>query len=133
MKIHHLGIVIRNLPEALDVLELEESRVLETVADHEQNNNLYFLHLPENNLWIELVEPLNANSTVSTFQKRNGMALHHIGIEVNDLAQIDDQYRKKSGAFVLGGYRISVESFGGKISTKFVHAKGILLEFLQVG
>ena len=133
MKVHHIGIVIRNLPEALSVLEIEDLELSESVIDYEQNNNLHFLYLPQNDLWIELVEPLNSQSTVSTFLKRNGMALHHIGIEVKELSQIENRYKDKKGIFMLGGYKISVKSFGGDISTKFVHAKGLLLEFLQVG
>ncbi len=107
MKIHHIGIVIRNLPEALSVLEIEDLELSESIVDNEQNNNLHFVYLPENNLWVELVEPLNNQSTVSAFLKRHGMALHHIGIEVNDLSQIENHYKDKKGIFMLGGYRIS--------------------------
>ena len=131
MKIHHLGIVIKNMPDALLALDKSLDDVLEKVADHEQNNNLYFLHLPENNLWIELVEPMNEQSTVTTFLKKNGMALHHIGLQITDLAQIEESYRNRKGAFLLGAYNIFVRSFGGNLKTRFVFVNGLLLEYVQ--
>jgi len=131
MKIHHLGIVIRNMSEALLALGKSLDDVLEKVADHEQNNNLYFIHLPENNLWIELVEPMNEHSTVTTFLKKNGMAFHHIGLQITDLAQIEESYGNRKGAFLLGGYNIFVRSFGGNLKTRFVFVNGLLLEYVQ--
>ena len=131
MKIHHLGIVIKNMPDALLALDKSLDDVLEKVADHEQNNNLYFLHLPENNLWIELVEPMNEQSTVTTFLKKNGMALHHIGLQITDLAQIEESYRNRKGTFLLGAYNIFVRSFGGNLKTRFVFVNGLLLEYVQ--
>ena len=131
MKIHHLGIVIKNMPDALLALDKSLDDVLEKVADHEQNNTLYFLHLPENNLWIELVEPMNEQSTVTTFLKKNGMALHHIGLQITDLAQIEESYRNRKGTFLLGAYNIFVRSFGGNLKTRFVFVNGLLLEYVQ--
>jgi hypothetical protein len=132
MKIHHLGIVIDNVSDALIALDKSVDDISERVTDHEQNNNLYFIHIPANNLWIELVEPLNENSTVATFLKKNGMAFHHIGLQTTNLAQITNRYGSKKGAFLLGSYNIFVKSFGGKLTTRFVFINGLLLEYVQV-
>ncbi len=58
MKIQHLGVVVSNVDEALLALGLSREAITETVYDPNQKNNLHFIYLKENDLWLELVEPL---------------------------------------------------------------------------
>lgn len=131
MKIQHLGIVVTNLDEALIALGLSRNNISETVIDNEQKNNLYFIHLPENNLWLEFVEPFESSSSVFNFARKNEIGLHHLAFENQNLENARERYSGQKGAFVLGSYSINVKSFGGNIRTLFIAVKGLILEFVS--
>lgn len=132
MKIHHLGIVVSNVDEALTALGLDRSHVSETVFDPNQKNNLHFIHLPENNLWLELVEPMSEDASTAKFAKKNGLGLHHLSMGTDQLEVVEAEYMARPGGFVLGRYEINVNSFGGQIRTLFIAVKGLILEFVKV-
>lgn len=132
MKIHHLGIVTKDVPGTLSALGLTPSDISETVYDPVQKNNLHFIELPANNLWLELVEPMADDASTANFAKKNGIGLHHLAIGHDDLDQAAADYRKIPYAFELGRYKIAVQAFGGNIRTLFVAVRGLILEFVQV-
>lgn len=132
MKIHHLGIVVTDVDEALTALGLSRSNISETVFDPNQKNNLHFIHLPENNLWLELVEPVTEDASTAKFAKKFSIGLHHLAMGTEDIEAVEATYSARPGNFVLGKYQISVDSFGGKIQTLFVAVKGLILEFVKV-
>lgn len=132
MKIHHLGIVVSNVDEALNALGLDRSDVSEVLFDPNQKNNLYFMHLAENNLWLELVEPMSKDASTAKFAKTNGLGLHHLAIGTDQIEGVASEYLARPGSFVLGRYEISVNSFGGQICTLFIAVKGLILEFVKV-
>ena len=70
MKIHHIGVVVTDVDEALAALGLNRLNITETVFDPNQKNKLHFIHLPENNLWLELVEPVAENASTAKFAKK---------------------------------------------------------------
>ncbi len=131
MKIHHLGIVVSDVDEALATLGLNRSDIKETVYDDGQKNNLHFIYLAGNDRWIELVEPTAPGSSVINFAKKNGLGLHHLAVSIKDLKSTEEIYTSRPGNFVLGRYRILVNSFGGKIRTLFTATKGLILEFIS--
>lgn len=130
MKIHHLGVVVSDVDEALTAFGLDRSAIFETVYDSNQKNNLHIIHLPDNDMWIELVEPLALDSSTANFAKKFGIGLHHLALSSNDISVTEKTYAARRGNFVLGRYRISVDSFGGKIRTLFIAVKGLILEFI---
>jgi hypothetical protein len=132
LKIHHLGIVTLNVDEALNALGLDRSNISEVVFDPDQKNNLYFIFIPENNMWIELVEPTSADASTYNFAKKYGLGLHHLAIDSTDLEKDELKYGIKPGSFVIGRYEINVKSFGGAIRTLFIAAKGLILEYVKV-
>lgn len=131
MKIHHLGIVTDDVDAALQALGLTREAISETVYDPGQKNNLHFVHLPENDLWLELVEPMAENASTAKFARKFGMGLHHLAMGSPDLAATEASYLSMPAAFTLGRYHISVRSFGGKIRTLFIAVKGLIIEFVQ--
>lgn len=133
MKIHHLGIVVSDVDEALTALGLDRSDIKETVYDDNQKNNLHFIYLSDNDMWIELVEPVAPGSSVNTYAKKIGLGLHHLSLCSNNFKSIEKNYTNRLGNFTLGRYRIEVDSFGGKIRTLFIAAKGLILEFIADG
>jgi len=132
LKIHHVGIVVSDVDEALVSLGLDRSNVSEVVFDPNQKNNLYFVYLPENNLWLELVQPMSEDASTAKFAKKNGIGLHHLAISTEQLEEVEAEYQLRPGSFVLGRYAINVNSFGGKIRTLFISVKGLILEFVKV-
>lgn len=132
MKIHHLGVVVSDVDEALRALGLNRSFIKEKVYDPNQKNNLYFIHLPENNMWLELVEPTAEDSTTYSFAKKFTLGLHHLGMGSEDLQTSEATYSDIPGSFTLGRYKIHVDSFGGKIRTLFIAVKGLILEFVKI-
>tara|TARA_B100000579_G_scaffold32488_1_gene22657 strand:- start:222 stop:617 length:396 start_codon:yes stop_codon:yes gene_type:complete len=131
MKIHHIGIATNDVDSLLKVYKLKRDDIAETVFDNEQKNNLHFIFLKENNLWIEIIEPVDKTSTISNFVNKNQSALHHIGISTDNIEHENSFYSKLPSNFIIGKYRLTVNSFGGKIKTLFVAFKGMITEFVQ--
>ena len=132
MKIHHLGLVTSDVDETLIALGLERSDISESVYDPVQKNRLHFIHIRDNDLWLELVEPMAQDASTAKFAAKFGMGLHHLAFGSDDLEATEKSYAARPSNFVLGRYQISVEAFGGKIRTLFIAAKGLILEFVKV-
>ena len=83
-KIDHIAIAVKNLDEEItryrDVLGLEFLG-REVVA--EQKVTVAFFKVGD--VFIELLEPLSADSPVSAFIEKKGGGLHHISFEVDDI------------------------------------------------
>jgi methylmalonyl-CoA/ethylmalonyl-CoA epimerase len=84
-KIHHVGIVVRNLEEAYafyrDTLGLP---VHKTAVVEDQGVKAALLTI--GNSEIELLEPINLNGGIAKFLERRGEGLHHICFETDDVA-----------------------------------------------
>ena len=132
MKIHHLGIVVTDVAEALQALGLDETDIREMVYDPIQKNKLHFIYLKKNDLWLELVEPTDETASTHKFAKKFGMGLHHLGMGSDNLELSEKKYENQKGAFSLGRYQIEVNSFGGKIRTLFIAIKGLIIEFVKI-
>lgn len=130
MKIHHVGLVVSDVAEALDALGLPRDSVSESVFDPVQGNILHFVHIPANNLWLEFVQPTTDSSTTRRFADRHGLGLHHIGFATDDLNTTESLYSAREATFALGRYGISVKSFGGRIRTLFIGVRGLIVEFV---
>lgn len=131
MKIHHLGVVTTDLAATLDALGLSRDDIVEVVEDENQKNRLHFIHVEENDLWLELVEPMDAGSSIITFARRNRVGLHHLAFSGHDLPVMKKTLAAKPRLFPLGSYQIDVKSFGGNIRTLFVAFHGLLLEYVE--
>jgi catechol 2,3-dioxygenase-like lactoylglutathione lyase family enzyme len=131
MRIQHIGLVVSNLDETLSALGLSRADVTESVHDPVQDNTLHFVHLPENNLWLEFVEPMSERASTAKFAAKFGMGLHHLGFDSDDLVASEQLHASREGAFTLGRYQIEVRSFGGRIRTLFVAVRGLILEYVR--
>jgi methylmalonyl-CoA epimerase len=84
-KIHHIGIVVRNLEEAFgfykDTLGLPLGKMA-TVQDQGVKAAL----LPVGESEIELLEPITSDSGVAKFLEKKGGGLHHLCFETDDVA-----------------------------------------------
>ena len=89
-KIHHVGIVVRNVEDAYafyrDTLGLPLGKVA-SIAD--QGVKAALLHVGESE--IELLEPLTTDSGVARFLDKTGGGLHHLCFETDNIeAELQD-------------------------------------------
>ena len=127
-KIHHVGMVVPNLEQALalwrDLLGLRLTK-RQTVQD--QGVKAALLQVGESE--IELLEPLSPDNGVGKFLARRGGGLHHLCFETEDVA------RELAGARAKGIQLIDQQprlGLAGMIC--FLHPKatrGVLVEYAQ--
>ena len=99
MKLHHIGIVVKNIQNSLgeltQFLNFESTTVPSLVGS--QKVNICFLKT--NNVFLELIEPAQENSPISDFVKIGG-GFHHLCFEVDDI-HLELEKMKKNGARVI--------------------------------
>ena len=99
MKLHHIGIVVKNIQQSLgelnQYLNFESTTVPSLVGS--QKVNICFLKT--NNVFLELIEPAQENSPISDFVKKKG-GFHHLCFEVDDI-HMELEKMKKNGARVI--------------------------------
>jgi hypothetical protein len=132
MKIHHLGVVTTDVASTLSALGLSAELITEVVEDDNQKNRLHFIYLEANDMWLELVEPMEQKSSVFKFAKKKRVGLHHLAFSGADLPELRRDLGEIPGMFPLGTYQINVKSFGGQIRTLFVAFHGLILEYVEV-
>jgi len=127
-KIHHVGIVVRNLEEAYafyrDTLGLPVHKEA-TVEDQGVKAAL----LTIGNSEIELLEPINENGGVAKFLEKRGEGLHHICFETDNVDAELEATKKKGIAVLDQKPRVGL---AGMIC--FLHPKanhGVLIEYAQ--
>ena len=99
MKLHHIGIVVKNIQKSLgelnQYLNFESISVPSLVGS--QKVNICFLKT--NNVFLELIEPAQEDSPISNFVKTGG-GFHHLCFEVDDI-RLELEKMKKNGARVV--------------------------------
>ena len=99
MKLHHIGIVVKNIQNSLGeltrFLNFESTTVPSLVGS--QKVNICFLKT--NDVFLELIEPAQENSPISDFVKTGG-GFHHLCFEVDDI-HLELEKMKKNGARVV--------------------------------
>ena len=99
MKLHHIGIVVKNIQESLgeltQYLDFESITVPSLVGS--QKVNICFLKT--NNVFLELIEPAQENSPISNFSKEGG-GFHHLCFEVDDI-HLELEKMKKNGVRII--------------------------------
>jgi methylmalonyl-CoA/ethylmalonyl-CoA epimerase len=83
-RIDHIGIVVRDVQEALKVYEGALGLPLGKVAEvPEQGVRVAFLPVGESN--VELVQPTADDTGVARFLEKRGEDIHHLCLEVEDI------------------------------------------------
>ena len=127
--IEHIGIAVQNLEDSLNfyqnILGLE---FLKQENIESQGVKIAFLKVGESK--IELLEPLNEESTIARFIEKNGQGIHHFAILVDS---IEDKIKamQAQGARLIGN---KVTEGADDMKIIFVHPKttnGVLLELCE--
>ena len=131
MKIHHLGLAVRSVEEALafyrDALGLSLART-EVVP----SEGVRVAFLPAGGLRIELLEPVGTESSVARFIEKRGEGIHHVCFAVRDVENAVAALRDRGVEIIEPAIRLGAG--GGKVA--FVHprsAHGVLVELREEG
>jgi methylmalonyl-CoA/ethylmalonyl-CoA epimerase len=127
-KIHHVGVVVPNLDEAMvlwcDTLGLHLTK---SMVVQDQGVKAALLRAGETE--IELLEPINPENGVGKFLAKRGGGLHHVCFETDDVARELEAARNKGIQLIDQRPR---PGLAGMIC--FLHpkaARGVLVEFAQ--
>ncbi|HNS52925.1 MAG TPA: methylmalonyl-CoA epimerase [Anaerolineae bacterium] len=128
IKIDHIGVVVRDVREALEAYEGALGLALQEVREvPDQKVQVAFLPVGESN--IELVQPLTDDTGIARFLEKRGEGIHHICLEVGDIEAALARLR------ALGVPLIDeVPRQGAHGRVAFVHPKGmhgVLIELTE--
>jgi len=128
MKVDHIGIVVKDLEAATAHytagLGLKLSHVHEAVADR-----VKIAFLPVGESQIELLQPTDDTTGVARFLEKRGEGIHHICLEVTDMAAALRQAEAAGLELIDKTPRQGAE---GKVA--FLHPRslnGVLIEFVE--
>ena len=131
LRIDHVAIAVNELEPALrfwsEALGLVPQRIEQVAAER-----VRVAFLPVGDTTIELVEPLAADSPVSSFLAKRGGGLHHLTLAVRDLDTALDRVRER-GIEILGG---GARSGAASSRVAFLHPRstgGVLVELVEDG
>ena len=100
MKLHHIGIVVKNIQESLGELTQFLSFESTTVPSLIGSQKVNVCFLKTNNVYIELIEPAVGNSSISDFAKDGG-GFHHLCFEVDDIHKEIEKMVKKNARLIV--------------------------------
>ena len=127
-KIHHVGVVVPNLEQAMSLWrDLLGLRLTKSQTVQDQGVKAALLQAGESE--IELLEPLSPDNGVGKFLARRGGGLHHVCFETEDVE------RELDGAKAKGIQLIDQKPRAGLAGMIcFLHPKatrGVLVEYAQ--
>ncbi len=130
--IYHIAIAVRNLDEAeqlyKDILGL---KVVHREEVTEQGVRTVMLQPPSGqDIFIELLEPIDENSPVSKFLEKRGEGIHHICFHVDDIESTLKKLKNKKVRLVDETPRKGVHNY----KVAFIHPKslsGVLVELAE--
>ena len=127
-RIHHVGVVVKNIEEALNLFVNNFGfKSSEVLISKEDGIKTVMVSLGEATL--ELMEPIDPQGGVQKFLETRGEGIHHISLEVDDINQGRKALEEKGVQLIDKKPR----HFDGVLVT-FVHpksTKGVLFELFQ--
>lgn len=100
MKLHHIGIVVKNIQESLgeitQFLEFQKTSLPMKVSS--QKVNVCFLKT--SNVYLELIEPIDQDSPVKKFSESGG-GFHHLCFEVEDIFKEIEEMKRKGARVIV--------------------------------
>jgi methylmalonyl-CoA/ethylmalonyl-CoA epimerase len=128
-RIDHVGLVVRNLDEALDlyvnIMGFKKSDIL--IPEKGEKFRTVMVSLDQ--VTFELIEPMDPQGGIQKFLDTRGEGIHHVSLEVNDIREEINTLGARGIKFLTK----EPEQVEGMLVT-FVHPKstrGVLMELLQ--
>ena len=129
-QINHVAVVVDNMDKALsfwrDALGMELHELRDVPAEKSQ---VAFLPLPGSE--VELVQPTTDDSGIAKYLAKRGPGMHHICLEVDDIAGMMSQLKAKGIRLISEEPRTAAD---GK-KYVFIHPEstsGVLVELYQI-
>ena len=126
--IDHLGVAVKSVAAAKKFYELLGLPSLgEEVVEHER---VRVAMVPLGESRIELLEPTSDDSVIARFLAKRGEGLHHVALNVPDLASTVERLKREGTRFVSEEIKIGA---GGHLYV-FVHPSstgGVLVELVE--
>ena len=130
MRIDHIGIVVRDIKEALRVYKVALGLPLEEIVQvPDQEVQVAFLPIGESN--IELVQPTSSGSGIARYLEKRGEGIHHICVKVDDIQAALAQLQACDVQLIDETPRKGAH---GRVA--FIHPKGahgVLIELVEHG
>jgi len=127
LKIHHVGVAVSDLDEAIALYQ----KVFGAELVHRASTDeLTAAFLQAGDAEVELLQPLRDDSPVGKFLANRGPGLHHIAVAVSDIDRAIAEARADGLEMIDQEPRIGLH--GTRIA--FVHPKsvgGVLTEFVE--
>ncbi|MGD0918635.1 MAG: methylmalonyl-CoA epimerase [Thermodesulfobacteriota bacterium] len=127
-KINHVGVIVKNIEEALDLYTKTLGfKPAEVLTSKEAGVKTVMISLGE--VTLELTEPIDPQGGLQKFLEKRGEGIHHISLEVDDINQERDLLESKGIQFIDK----KPEYFEGAFIS-FIHpksTKGVLIELIQ--
>jgi methylmalonyl-CoA epimerase len=128
-RIDHIGIVVNDLEEALQVYQQALGLSLAEIQERpDQAATIAFL--PTGETQVELVQPVSSDSDVAKFLQKRGEGIHHICLEVDDIEKAMADLQAKGLQLIDEVPRLGPQ--GERFA--FIHPKsahGVLIELYE--
>jgi methylmalonyl-CoA/ethylmalonyl-CoA epimerase len=128
-RINHLAVVVEDIQSALafwhDALGLPLGKV-----ERNEGEEVEIAFLPVGESEIELLAPTNQTSGIAKYMAKRGAGMHHLCIEVDDIATIMERLRTHGVELINDSPKVNDE--GRKYC--FIHPKsafGVLVELYE--
>jgi methylmalonyl-CoA/ethylmalonyl-CoA epimerase len=125
----HIGIAVYDVQQALPLFTQTLGLKLEGIKESKQNRVKVAL-LKAGDATLELLEPLDQESSIAKHLQKRGQGIHHLAFKVDNIEKALEQLKNKGATLIDEEPRTGVE--GGKIA--FLHPKstaGVLIELCE--
>ncbi|MBM4327506.1 MAG: methylmalonyl-CoA epimerase [Deltaproteobacteria bacterium] len=126
-RIAHLGVVVKDLDEALRFFTGGLPLELTHTEDY-QGMRIGFIPVGDSS--IELLQDVSGSSAIKKFLEKNGEGIHHIAFEVDDISQAVVELKERGIRLIDETPREGAHG----MTIAFMHPKGthgILMELVQ--
>jgi len=119
--VHHIGIAVKNLNEALEIFQGKIGLKLKKITVVENQKVKSAILSTGGETKIELLEPTCHDSPVGLFLEKRGEGIHHIAFKVRGIEELLKKLKDEGLELVNETPRIGIE--GTKIA--FIHPKSV--------
>jgi len=119
--VHHIGIAVKNLNEALEIFQGKIGLKLKKITVVENQKVKSAILSTGGETKIELLEPTCHDSPVGRFLEKRGEGIHHIAFKVRGIEELLKKLKDEGLELVNETPRIGIE--GTKIA--FIHPKSV--------
>jgi len=102
MRLEHISLVVENIDDFAGVLRAIGFEIItKPVGDYNKNVNASFIPVGEKDeIYLEVIEPIDERSSVYNFLKKTGGGLHHLCFEVDDIEKTSEELIEKGFTMV---------------------------------